>query len=85
MSTPSHSHQRALRTVGRAWSRILWRCWETHTPFNPARHTALQQHITLTIPSPSGPRPDTRATQRMAGINLTPWSNRTRPTQADLT
>src|SRR5205814_7299633 len=22
-----HDHPRALRTVGRAWSRIVWRCW----------------------------------------------------------
>jgi transposase len=27
-----HNHQRALRTLGRAWSRIIWRCWQTHTP-----------------------------------------------------
>jgi hypothetical protein len=35
-----HSHQRALRTLGRAWSRIIWRCWQTHTPYDPKRHTA---------------------------------------------
>jgi transposase len=72
-----HDHERALRTVGRAWSRILWRCWQTHTRYHPARHTRLQQHITVTIPSPSGPRPDIPATQRTAGVNLTPWANRT--------
>jgi hypothetical protein len=66
-----------LRTVGRAWARIIWRCWQTRTTYDPARHTRLQQHITVTIPSQSGPRPDIPASQRMAGINLTPWANRT--------
>ena len=53
-----HNHRRALRTLGRAWSRIIWRCWRNHTPYDPARHTGLQQHITVTIPGPSGARPD---------------------------
>jgi transposase len=61
-----HGHQRALRTLGRAWSRIIWRCWQTRTPYDPARHTGLQQHITVTIPTPSGPRPDVLATHRIA-------------------
>ena len=52
-----HSHRRALRTLGRAWSRIIWRCWTNRTPYDPARHTGLQQHLTVTIPDPSGPRP----------------------------
>ena len=55
-----HNHRRALRTLGRAWSRIIWRCWITHTPYDPARHTGLQQHITVTVPTPSGPRPTSR-------------------------
>jgi transposase len=66
-----HNHRRALRTLGRAWSRILWRCWQTHTPYDPDRHTGLQQHITVTIPTPSGPRRDLAATQRMAGAAVT--------------
>ena len=45
-----HNHRRALRTLGRAWSRIIWRFWQTRTPYEPARHTGLQQHITVTIP-----------------------------------
>jgi transposase len=51
-----HSHRRAMRTLGRALCRILWRCWQTGTPYDTARHTGLQQHITVTIPDPSGPR-----------------------------
>ena len=66
-----HDHRRAIRTVGRAWSRVLWRCWQDHTPYDPARHGGLQRHITVTIPTPSGPRPDLAATQRMAGAAVT--------------
>jgi transposase len=71
-----HNHRRALRTLGRAWSRILWRCWQTHTPYDPDRHTGLQQHIAVTIPTPSGPRPDLPATQRMAGAAVTRRADR---------
>ena len=66
-----HDHPRAIRTLGRAWCRILWRCWQDRMPYDPARHRALQQHITVTIPTPSGPRPDLAATQRMAGAAVT--------------
>jgi transposase len=55
-----HNHRRALRTLGRAWSRIIWRCWQTRTPYDPARHTGLQQHITITIPA--APRAGTPTT-----------------------
>jgi transposase len=66
-----HDHPRALRTLGRAWCRIVWRCWQDGVPYNPARHHALQQHITVTIPTPSSPLPDLAATQRMAGAAVT--------------
>jgi len=66
-----HDHPRALRTVGRAWCRIVWRCRQDGVPYDPARHRALQRHITVTIPTPSGPVPDTAATQRMAGAAVT--------------
>ena len=73
-----HNHRRALRTLGRAWTRIIWRCWQTHTPYNPQRHTGLQQHITVTIPNlRSGHRPDLPATQPMAGNKLTTTPNPT--------
>src|SRR5450755_4592916 len=60
-----HDHPRAIRTLGRAWCRILWRCWQDRVPYDPARHRALQQHITVTIPTLSGPAVDHPATQRM--------------------
>ncbi|MGO9904400.1 MAG: IS110 family transposase [Solirubrobacteraceae bacterium] len=66
-----HDHPRALRTVGRAWSRIVWRCWQDRVPYDPARHRALQRHVTVTIPTASGPVPDIAATQRMAGAAVT--------------
>jgi len=66
-----HDHPRAIRTLGRAWCRVVWRCWPDGVPYDPARHHALQQHITVTIPSTSGPRPDIAATQRMAGAAVT--------------
>jgi transposase len=71
-----HEHPRAIRTVGRAWCRIVWRCWQDRTPYDPARHRALQRHITVTIPTPSGPVPDLAATQRMAGAAVTPRAAR---------
>jgi transposase len=62
-----HDHPRAIRSLGRAWCRILWRCWQDRAPYDPARHRALQQHITVTIPTVSGPVVDLSATERMLG------------------
>ena len=61
-----HDHPRAIRTLGRAWCRILWRCWRDRVPYDPARHRAFQQHVTVTIPTCAGPIVDQPATQRMA-------------------
>ena len=66
-----HEHPRAIRTVGRAWCRVVWQCWRNHTPYDPEQHRALQRHITVTIPRQSGPMPDLAATQRMAGATVT--------------
>jgi hypothetical protein len=60
-----HDHPRAIRTLGRAWCRIVWRCWQDGVPYDPARHRALQQRITVSIPTVSGPVVDQPATQRM--------------------
>ena len=63
-----HDHQRAIRTLGRAWCRIVWRCWQDRVPYDPARHRGLQQHIRVIIPSSSGPGAvDHAATARQAG------------------
>jgi hypothetical protein len=65
-----HEHPRAIRTVGRAWCRIVWQCWRNHTTYDPTRHRALQRHLTVTIPSKTGPVIDHAATLRMAGPGL---------------
>ena len=64
-------HQRAIRTLGRAWIRVLWRCWQDRVAYDPARHRGLQQHIAVIIPDGSRPRLDLTATQRMAGAAVT--------------
>ena len=71
-----HDHPRAIRGLGRAWCRVLWRCWQDRTPYDPDRHRALQQHITVTIPTTSGPHPDIVATQRMLGTAVTHRADR---------
>jgi transposase len=37
------SHPHAARIVTRAWIGVIWRCWQDHQPYNPARHRALQR------------------------------------------
>jgi transposase len=37
------SHPHAERILARSWAHIIWRCWHDHTPYDPARHTSLQQ------------------------------------------
>jgi transposase len=49
-----HDHPRAIRTLGRAWIRILWRCWQDDIPYHPALHQGLQQHIQITNPNARG-------------------------------
>jgi transposase len=36
-------HPHAIRILGRAWTRVLWRCWQDHTPYDPTQHTALNK------------------------------------------
>jgi len=64
-------HQRAIRTLGRAWIRVLWRCWQDGVAYDPAKHRGLQDHIAVIIPDQSSPRLDLNATQRMAGAAVT--------------
>jgi transposase len=42
-----HDHPRAARTVGRAWCRVVWRMWQDHTTYDPARHNALQRQLSV--------------------------------------
>lgn len=34
-------HPHAIRILGRAWSRILWRVWTDRTTYDPAKHGAI--------------------------------------------
>lgn len=38
-------HPHAIRILGRAWTRVLWRCWQDRAPYNPAQHRALTHHL----------------------------------------
>lgn len=49
-----HDHPRAIRTVGRGWTRVLWRCWQDGTAYDPERHTALQRHLEILNPNARG-------------------------------
>ena len=55
-----HEHPRALRTLGRAWCRIVWHCWQDRPHTTRLATARLQQHIAVTIPTPSGPCPRPR-------------------------
>ena len=66
-----HAHPRAIRTLGRAWCRVIWRCWQDGVAYDPDRHHGLQRHIAVTIPNGSSPQLDLAATQRMAGATVT--------------
>ncbi|HEY6355065.1 MAG TPA: IS110 family transposase [Burkholderiaceae bacterium] len=37
------THPHAARILARAWIGVIWRCWQDHQPYNPARHRALQR------------------------------------------
>lgn len=34
------SHHTAVRALAFKWQRLLWKCWQTHTPYDDARHEA---------------------------------------------
>jgi transposase len=36
-------HPQAVRVLGRAWLRVIWACWHTNTPYDPAHHRAEQR------------------------------------------
>lgn len=41
-------HPHAIRILGRAWCRALWRCWQDTTPYDPTRHGNLNRLNTTT-------------------------------------
>ena len=36
-------HPHAIRTLGRAWIRVLWRCWRDRVPYDITRHGNLNR------------------------------------------
>jgi transposase len=38
-------HPHAIRILGRAWTRVLWRCWQDKRPYDPTQHRALTRHL----------------------------------------
>src|SRR3954464_5648281 len=41
-------HPHACRILGRAWTRVLWRCWQDHTTYDTTQHQAATRHLTPT-------------------------------------
>lgn len=39
-------HAHATRILGRAWTRIIWRCWQNRVPYDPAHHGNLNRLLT---------------------------------------
>jgi len=35
-------HPHAVRILARAWLRVMWRCWQNATPYDPALHGAAR-------------------------------------------
>jgi transposase len=40
-------HPHAVRVLARAWAAVIWRCWQDHEPYDPARHNALNRYLKL--------------------------------------
>ena len=38
-------HPHAIRILGRAWTRVLWRCWQDAAPYNITQHRAATRHL----------------------------------------
>ncbi|HYU16332.1 MAG TPA: IS110 family transposase [Candidatus Acidoferrum sp.] len=40
-------HPHAIRVLGRAWLRVLWRCWQDGVPYDPSKHGNLRRLETV--------------------------------------
>jgi transposase len=38
-------HAHAIRILARAWLRVIWACWHTNTPYDPARQRGRERHL----------------------------------------
>lgn len=41
--TRGHDHPHAVRILARSWTRVIYRCWHTHQPYDPNLHGAAQK------------------------------------------
>ena len=41
--THGHDHAHAIRILGRAWLRIIWRLWQNQDTYDPHRHRSLNR------------------------------------------
>ncbi|MGW4048608.1 hypothetical protein [Streptomyces sp. NPDC004721] len=41
-------HNRAIRGLGARWVRVLWRCWQDHTLYDPDLHLGNRAEGDLT-------------------------------------
>jgi transposase len=41
-----HDHPHAIRILGRAWLRIIWRIWQNRDTYDPQRHGSLNRLLT---------------------------------------
>ncbi|MGH3738326.1 MAG: IS110 family transposase [Micromonosporaceae bacterium] len=39
-------HPHATRILARAWVRVIWRCWQNNTPYDPTLHRGAQKQAT---------------------------------------
>jgi transposase len=44
-------HPHAVRILARARLYVIWHCWQDHTPYDPARHGALQRLLNQDQPT----------------------------------
>ena len=40
-------HPHAIRILGRAWLRVIWRMWQDRTPYHPDKHGSLQRLVAV--------------------------------------
>ena len=38
-------HPHAVRVLARAWTIVIWSCWQANEPYDPSRHGGLQRHL----------------------------------------
>jgi transposase len=38
-------HPHAVRVLARAWTLVIWRCWQEGMPYDPDRHAALNRYL----------------------------------------